>query len=170
LTTCLRRVLISFYAHDTPSGLLGRHPAAMPFSAVSTNSKKRKSTGSLESTAAAKTLKKPRRSLDTTPSKPVKTIDSFFSPQVPARPTKEETKCSQSFVSLSAEQTRVLRMVVDEGKNVFFTGSAGQTCLSCWLTTNTQCSWNQVQGSPCCYVRLLPLFVGSTRNNRSLSL
>ena len=28
-------------------------------------------------------------------------------------------------IVLSAEQTKVLRMVVDEGKNVFFTGSAG---------------------------------------------
>ncbi|ORY31269.1 PIF1-like helicase-domain-containing protein [Naematelia encephala] len=41
-----------------------------------------------------------------------------------SRPTKATISIKQK-VSLSAEQQKVLSLVVDEGKNVFFTGSAG---------------------------------------------
>lgn len=44
-------------------------------------------------------------------------IRSFFPPQVA---TSTDLKHA-----LSAEQANVLRMVVEEGKNVFFTGAAG---------------------------------------------
>jgi hypothetical protein len=62
---------------------------------------------------------------------PKSTIDAFFSPKVSVRlgsgldgvtGTSEDKVLD---VVLSEEQVRVLRMVVDEGKNVFFTGSAG---------------------------------------------
>jgi hypothetical protein len=76
-----------------------------------------------------------RKSKDALPgarsTKQPKTIDSFFSPKVSVRlgsgldgvtGTSEDKVLD---VVLSDEQVRVLRMVVDEGKNVFFTGSAG---------------------------------------------
>jgi hypothetical protein len=59
------------------------------------------------------------------------TIDSFFSPKVSIRigsgldgvAAGAEEKVLD--VVLSDEQVKVLNMVVEEGKNVFFTGSAG---------------------------------------------
>jgi hypothetical protein len=59
------------------------------------------------------------------------TIDAFFSPKVSVRLGSgldgvtggAEDKVLD--VVLSDEQVRVLKMVVDGGKNVFFTGSAG---------------------------------------------
>ncbi|KAJ7047809.1 hypothetical protein C8F04DRAFT_22854 [Mycena alexandri] len=75
-----------------------------------TASKKRKSEGALPS---KRPVKQPRR-----------TIDSFFSPQVLA-PASSTNDNDRKLVSLNAEQNAILRQVVDEGKNVFFTGSAG---------------------------------------------
>ena len=60
-----------------------------------------------------------------------KTIDAFFSPKVSVRlgcgldGITGDTKEKVLDVVLSDEQVKVLKMVVDEGKNVFFTGSAG---------------------------------------------
>ena len=62
---------------------------------------------------------------------PKSTIDMFFSPKVSVRlgsgldgvTGNAEEKVLD--VILSDEQVRVMKMVVDEGKNVFFTGSAG---------------------------------------------
>ncbi len=62
---------------------------------------------------------------------PKSTIDSFFSPKVSVRlgcgldGVTGDAKEKVLDVVLSDEQVRVLKMVVDEGKNVFFTGSAG---------------------------------------------
>lgn len=69
------------------------------------------------------------------------TLDAFFAPrQTEPGPAAEETTAEKKPVAkgsvgqrsggrrdagLSAEQERVLRMVVDEEKNIFFTGSAG---------------------------------------------
>ncbi|KAF5391863.1 hypothetical protein D9757_001833 [Collybiopsis confluens] len=53
------------------------------------------------------------------------TIHSFFSPQVPLSGRNYDSSTDPTHVALNAEQTRVLRMVIDEGKNVFFTGAAG---------------------------------------------
>jgi len=59
------------------------------------------------------------------------TIDTFFSPKVSVRlgcgldGVAGETKEKVFDVVLSSEQVRVMKLVVDEGKNVFFTGSAG---------------------------------------------
>lgn len=82
------------------------------------------------STAPKKATK--RKSLDssTTPAnrpkkKPRQTLDSFFSAPLLAVVTTEDGDGAVSRVALSPEQTRVLRMVVDDGKNVFFTGAAG---------------------------------------------
>ncbi|GAW06344.1 ATP-dependent DNA helicase PIF1 [Lentinula edodes] len=57
--------------------------------------------------------------------KPNRTLESFFSPQVPLPKKSSDDPTEPSHVSLSPEQTRVLRMVIDGGKNVFFTGAAG---------------------------------------------
>jgi hypothetical protein len=62
---------------------------------------------------------------------PKLTIDTFFSPKVSVRVgsglegVAGDVEEKVLDVVLSDEQVRVLRMVVDEGKNVFFTGSAG---------------------------------------------
>jgi hypothetical protein len=62
---------------------------------------------------------------------PKSTIDSFFSPKVSVRlgcgldGITGDAKEKVLDVVLSDEQVRVMKMVVDEGKNVFFTGSAG---------------------------------------------
>ena len=78
---------------------------------------KRKSTSAPEDTRSAK--------------QPRLTIDSFFTPKVSVQLGSGldgvaggvEEKVFD--VVLSDEQMRILRMVVEEGKNVFFTGSAG---------------------------------------------
>lgn len=62
---------------------------------------------------------------------PKSTIDAFFSPKVSVRlgcgldGVTGDAKEKVLDVVLSDEQVRVMKMVVDEGKNVFFTGSAG---------------------------------------------
>lgn len=62
---------------------------------------------------------------------PKLTIDTFFSPKVSVRlgcgldGATGDAKEKVLDVVLSDEQVRVMKMVVDEGKNVFFTGSAG---------------------------------------------
>ncbi|KAF7330814.1 ATP-dependent DNA helicase PIF1 [Mycena venus] len=76
---------------------------------MASTSKKRK----FEGNASKRPTKQPRR-----------TIDSFFSPQVLA-PASSSNDNDRKMVSLNAEQNAILRQVVDEGKNVFFTGSAG---------------------------------------------
>ncbi|KAH9834817.1 PIF1-like helicase-domain-containing protein [Rhodofomes roseus] len=85
-----------------------------------TASRKRKSTGDIpKDGASAKDAKRPRT-----------TLDRFFSPQVPvSSSTKGDsntgTTSSRDTVALNDEQRKILQMVVDEGKNVFFTGAAG---------------------------------------------
>lgn len=72
------------------------------------------------------------------------TLDAFFAPRetVSGNPARKEENATtneslsktvtaqkstaRSDVGLSAEQEKVLRMVVDDERNVFFTGSAGQ--------------------------------------------
>ncbi|KAI3609614.1 mitochondrial dna helicase [Moniliophthora roreri] len=60
------------------------------------------------------------------PKKPRQTIQHFFSPKVPV-PCKSENQSlnEPTHVALNPQQTRVLRMVVDEEKSLFFTGAAG---------------------------------------------
>jgi hypothetical protein len=78
---------------------------------------KRKSTSALEDTRSAK--------------QPKLTIDSFFTPKVTVQVGSGLDGVAGGIegkgidVVLSDEQMRVLRMVVNEGKNFFFTGSAG---------------------------------------------
>jgi hypothetical protein len=86
----------------------------MPAAATSTTAtRKRKSTGSLEETKGRST-KQPR-----------KTLDAFFSPQVLATGVPKDEKAAREHVALNEDQIKVLKMVVEEEKNVFFTGSAG---------------------------------------------
>lgn len=72
-----------------------------------------------------------------------KTLDAFFSPrprrtndavnQEPAAGGKEDAGSvnerkinnTENIIALSDEQEKVLKMVLHEGKNIFFTGSAG---------------------------------------------
>jgi hypothetical protein len=64
---------------------------------------------------------------------PKTTIDTFFSPKVSVRVglgcgldgVTGDAKEKVLDVVLSDEQVRIMKLVVDEGKNVFFTGSAG---------------------------------------------
>lgn len=83
-----------------------------------TITKKRKSTGDIDE-GRPKQAKQPR-----------KTLDTFFAPQVPVSATPDEETGKIEHVSLNEEQIRVLKMVVDEEKNVFFTGSAGMSFTS----------------------------------------
>jgi hypothetical protein len=55
------------------------------------------------------------------------TLDSFFTPRVSV---SSGNRNDTTLLTLNEEQRRVLTMVVDEGKNVFFTGSAGVSVLS----------------------------------------
>lgn len=61
---------------------------------------------------------------DSNPAKQSKIL-SFFTPRVELNSTCG-TDPTTSVASLSNEQHNVLHMVVEEGKSVFFTGSAGQ--------------------------------------------
>ena len=78
---------------------------------------KRKSRGTLPDPRSAK--------------QPKLTLDTFFSPSVSVRlgsginGVAGDAEEKVLDVVLSGEQVRVLKMVVEEGKNVFFTGSAG---------------------------------------------
>ncbi|KAH9931540.1 PIF1-like helicase-domain-containing protein [Fomitopsis serialis] len=85
-------------------------------SASTTTARKRKSTGDIPNDASTKDVKRPRT-----------TLDSFFSPQVPVSSSSkgDPDAGARDSVALNDEQRKVLRMVVDEGKNVFFTGAAG---------------------------------------------
>jgi hypothetical protein len=74
-----------------------------------------------EGTSGTKAAKQPRL-----------TIDSFFTQQLTVNSgsgidamSGKNVAGKMIDVTLSAEQQRVLRMVVDDGQNVFFTGSAG---------------------------------------------
>ena len=68
---------------------------------------------------------KKRKSSDNSPDKPAKQpkIDGYFSQLYPVSSNSKESESQP--VPLNDEQKRVLEMVVDEGKNVFFTGAAG---------------------------------------------
>jgi len=57
------------------------------------------------------------------PVKQSKKISHYFSPLYPVSSNSKEGESQP--VPLNEEQKRVLEMVVDEGKNVFFTGAAG---------------------------------------------
>lgn len=48
-----------------------------------------------------------------------------------------EKATARDSVALNAEQRKVLRMVVDEGKNVFFTGAAGENLSSSFSARNS---------------------------------
>jgi hypothetical protein len=88
---------------------------------------KRKSLGALPDARSAKQSKL--------------TIDSFFSRKVSVRlgsgldgvAADAEEKVLD--VVLSDEQVKVMRMVVDEGRNVFFTGSAGTSSFPIFFFT-----------------------------------
>lgn len=66
---------------------------------------------------------------------PLRTLDAFFAPQRTAhhvgviqdkvKKAKPEVTRSEDYDKLSEEQKRVLKMVVDGEKSLFFTGSAG---------------------------------------------
>lgn len=57
------------------------------------------------------------------PAKQSKKISNYFSPLYPVSSNPKESE--NRLTPLNDEQRRVLEMVVDEGKNVFFTGAAG---------------------------------------------
>lgn len=83
-----------------------------------TNTRKRKSTGGIDDGKGAADASNKRR----------RTLDTFFSPLVtiPSIGGKE-SGIPHEQVSLNAEQVRVLQMVVQEEKSVFFTGAAGES-------------------------------------------
>ena len=81
--------------------------------------KKRKSTDDADETRAAK--------------QPRKSLDAYFSPQVLASgvPGANEEDGERKHVTLNEQQIAVLKMVVEEEKNVFFTGAAGESLTGC---------------------------------------
>ncbi|KZT26133.1 hypothetical protein NEOLEDRAFT_1113494, partial [Neolentinus lepideus HHB14362 ss-1] len=98
-------------------------PARPPLKTVSAN--KKATSKSATTTPAGK-----RKSTDDIqPEKPSKarrtTLDAFFAPKVQLdASTKREPEPNKRNVVLNDEQSTILKMVL-EGKNVFFTGSAG---------------------------------------------
>ena len=86
----------------------------MTLTGTTTTMRKRKAAASIEDDKK-KAAKQPKR-----------TLESFFSPQVLAAGVPTDEKATREHVALNAEQIRVLKMVVEEEKNVFFTGSAGE--------------------------------------------
>ena len=89
---------------------------SLTLTTTSTNTKKRKSTGGLDTSGKS----------DAEPSnKRRKTLDAFFAPQVSSLSSTKAEKGPTERVALNEEQIRVLQMVVEEGKSVFFTGAAG---------------------------------------------
>ncbi|KAI0819914.1 hypothetical protein BC628DRAFT_958152 [Trametes gibbosa] len=88
--------------------------------AKTTNTRKRKSTGGIDDGKNTTESNKRR-----------KTLDTFFSPQIVIPSSSgNNVDASCEHVSLNAEQVRVLHMVVQEEKSVFFTGAAGMTIHS----------------------------------------
>ncbi|KAI6041827.1 hypothetical protein EDC04DRAFT_2565093 [Pisolithus marmoratus] len=85
---------------------MASEPPLQPTTA--TNARKRKTTDDLAALNPAKQSK----------------IQSFFAPRVPLSVTCG-TDQTMSVAELSHEQNKVLQMVVEDRKNVFFTGSAG---------------------------------------------
>lgn len=75
------------------------------------------------------TYKRKSKSIPSTDKRPAKkprqTLDSFFSSQVTVCGDDPDGQATTKHVSLSVEQTKVLRMVVNDEQNVFFTGAAG---------------------------------------------
>jgi ATP-dependent DNA helicase PIF1 len=71
---------------------------------------------------------------------PRTTIDTFFAPKVSVRlrsgldGVAGDAEEKVLDVVLSEEQVRVMKMVVEEGKNIFFTGSAGTVHLSAFFS------------------------------------
>lgn len=61
------------------------------------------------------------------PAKQSKKISNYFSQLYPVSSNSQESESQP--VPLNDEQKRVLDMVVDEGKNVFFTGAAGTSFI-----------------------------------------
>ncbi|OCH90170.1 hypothetical protein OBBRIDRAFT_622982 [Obba rivulosa] len=94
-----------------------------PLKTLPTNTKKRKSEGDVPD---------PKRQ---------RTMDAFFTPRVLAAGCPKNDKEARKSVELNAEQNRVLKMVVEEGKNVFFTGAAGGwfDYYPWWLPTQSLC-------------------------------
>ena len=89
---------------------------------------------------------KEKASLPSTPveKKPRQTIKSFFSPRISVPQPKSEPNDGQSepskepsHITLHPEQAKVLKMVVDEEKSLYFTGAAG--------TISHTSIWNSVK-------------------------
>ena len=65
--------------------------------------------------------------------RPRSTINNFFAPQIAVQDSpgidgiRRKSSGGTTNVTLSVEQRQVLKMVVEEEKNVFFTGSAGES-------------------------------------------
>ena len=78
---------------------------------ASSNAKKRKSSDRNDAEDNDKLTKQPK-------------INAFFTPRVSLSTTCGTDKTT-SVAKLSEEQRGVLQLVVEEGKSVFFTGSAG---------------------------------------------
>ena len=78
------------------------------------------------SSASTPSSSKKRKSVESNsdrPAKQSKKIDSYFPRLYPVSSNPEDN--GTQGVPLNDDQKRVLEMVVNEGKNVFFTGAAG---------------------------------------------
>jgi hypothetical protein len=84
-------------------------------------------------------------------------INSYFSPLHPISSNSKENKSQP--VPLNDEQKRVLEMVVEEGKNVFFTGAAGTLFIyirnpparfPLFVVGDLACFIDQEPGNRCC--------------------
>ena len=79
-----------------------------------------------QSSASTPSSSKKRKSVESNsnrPAKQSKKINNYFSQLYPVSSSPEDY--GTQGVPLNDDQRRVLEMVVNEGKNVFFTGAAG---------------------------------------------
>ena len=92
------------------------------------------------SSAPAPSSSKKRKSVESNPDRPTKQskkIDDYFSQLYPVSSSPEDY--GTQGVPLNDGQKRVLEMVVNEGKNVFFTGAAGTWLVSRCAPTSASC-------------------------------
>ena len=95
----------------------------------------------MPSSTATKTTTRKRKSLSNAsnadlkdePEKRRRTLDTFFThhltvdvPTAPNEATSVREEENKQHIVLNEEQTNVIKMVVEEGKSVFFTGAAGE--------------------------------------------
>jgi len=137
------RVVVATFGHlwsCSVSAMASKPTRKEPFKPPSSKAKKRKSSDNNDADDNEKQPKQPK-------------INAFFTPRVSLNTTCGTDKTT-SVAKLSEEQRGVFQLVVEEGKCVFFTGSAGALSLvtaerSVTATDALTVVWTQAQENRC---------------------